>query len=124
MAAQTTSYTGSDRFNYNGRGITGFLNVTSNPGGAETLTLALQVKDELGGDGYITVATSGAIAVFGAGAASTGVEVIQVYPGAVETAALTGWTTQAIKVPRSYRWLVTHSASGAWSYTLADCVDL
>lgn len=123
-AAQTTSYTGSDRVNYNGRGITGYLNVTVNPGGAETLTFALQVKDEAGGDGYVTVASSGAISVFGTGAGATGLEVIMVYPGAVETAGITGWTTQALKLPKTYRWLVTHSASGAWSYTIADCVEV
>lgn len=123
-AAATTSYTGSDRTNNNGRGIIGYLGVTVNPGAAETLTFALQVKDEAGGDGYVTVVTSGAIAVFGSGAAATGLEVICAYPGAVETTGLTGWTSQALFLPRTYRWLVTHSAAGAWTYTVADNLGL
>lgn len=121
--AQTASYTGSDRTNHNGSAIYGFLNVTVNPGGAETLTFALQLKDEAGGDGYVTVASSGAIAVFGTGAGATGLEVILCGPGAAETAAITGFTTQSLWLPRTYRWIVTHSASGAWTYTIADNIS-
>lgn len=119
----TGSFTGSDRTNHNGRGVTGYLNVTVNPGGAQTLTFNLQIKDEAGSDGYVTIATSGALAVFGAAAAATGLEVIMTYPGAAETAALVGWTTQSLKMSRTYRWTVVHSGAGAWTYTVADVVE-
>ena len=119
---QATTYTGSDRANYNGRGVTGFLNVTANPGGAQTLTFTLEVKDELGGDAYVAVATSGAVLAAG----GLGLFMIQCYPGDAVTAtvAIANVYTQVLKLPRTYRWIVTHSGAGNWSYTVADCVDL
>lgn len=120
--AQTTSYTGSDRTNYNGRGLTAFLNVTVNPGGAQTVEFILQVKDATGGAGYLTVLTSGAVLAAG----GTGLFVLQCYPGAAvtATAAITNLYTQVLAVPRTYRFLVTHSGAGAWTYTLADNVSM
>jgi len=113
----TSSQSSSDFVNWNAKGIIVYTNVTVNPGSAQTLTINLQAKDEVGGDGYYTVATSGAIAVFGAAAGATGLEVICCYPGASETAALAGWTTQALPLPRTWRVSVTHSDAGAWTYT-------
>lgn len=117
-AARVITTASPDQTNYNARGVQVFCNVTGNPGGAETLTVQLQVKDSVGA-GYYTVATSGAISVFGAGAASTGLEVIDLFPGAAETAALAGWTTQGLQLPRTWRVNVAHSASGSWTYSVS-----
>lgn len=115
-AARTATTASSNQTNYNNRGVIVYLDVSVNPGGAETLTLQLQYRDETSGN-FVTVATSGAIAVFGSAGGATGTEVIALYPGAAETAALAGFTTQALPLSRSWRINVVHSAGGSWTYS-------
>lgn len=119
VVAGTGTVVTSDVTNYNAKGVIIYTSVTTNPGAAQTLTINLQVKDEGGNDEYYTVATSGAIAVFGAAAGATGLEVVACCPGAAETAALVGWTTQALPLPRTWRVQVVHSGAGAWSYKVS-----
>jgi hypothetical protein len=120
-AARVGTAATADQTNYNAKGVIVFINVTVNPGGGETLTFQLQVKDPVGA-GYVTVATSGAIAVFGAAAGATGLEVLDLFPGAAETAALAGWTTQALHLSRTWRVNVLHSAASSWTYSVAASI--
>ncbi len=98
-----------DQVNYNGRAVYVRLKVTVNPGGAETLTLAVEWKPTSGD--YLTLATSGVL--FAAG--GTGDYVILI--GADTAAAANDIDqTQAYPMPRSWRANVTHSAAGNWTY--------
>ena len=110
-AARTTTTLSPDITNFNGRGAYIYLIVTAHPGGGETLSL--EVDDKSGG-GY-----GGSVVQFGVVAtATTGTFVGLVYPGAVETVAVSRLFVQAIPFPRIGRVAVVHSASGSWTYSL------
>lgn len=114
IRAATTN--GPDTTNYNARGCLVFLNVTANPGGAETLTVNLQMKDSVTGV-YKTIASSPALS-----AAANGAYVCSFYPGA--TAAVTGTSGLSANVPtvlpETYRVQVAHSAAGNWTYSVGQ----
>jgi len=98
--------------NFNARGLVLALNVTVNPGGAQTLTLSLQAV--INGVSYnINLGVANA---FAGGAGSS---ILVFYPGAAT--AWTGGTehlTFQAPVPRAWTATVTHSAAGSWTYTL------
>ena len=118
-AANTTGGAGSDIINYNARGLIAFLSVTVNPGAAETLNLLVQVKDEAGDDVYTTIASTGVLAVFGPAAGATGTELLVLDRGIAETQAVVGLQIQNLPIGKTFRFNVTHSSTGAWTYKVS-----
>lgn len=118
-ASRATTTSSSDQTNYSGRGVYLYLNVTVNPGGAETLTLNVQIKDPVSGT-YLTVYSTGALTTFGGGA--TGMEVIMLYPGISEASAIANSAPQPIALPRTWRVNIVHSAGGSWTYSVGGHV--
>ncbi len=109
-AARTAATPTPDQINYNGRGVVLLLNVTANPGGAETLTVSIEAK--IGGV-YRTMTAFPATA-----AAANATYLYLLYPGIVETVAVANLEPQALVLPRGWRGVVTPSASGSWTYQL------
>ena len=107
----------------NHMGVRLFLNVTANPGGAETLTVSVDMVDPALNpvSGYAAPASSTrTITAFPATtAAASGTYVYELYPGGVETAATANHEVQGGTLPSFWRPTVTHSASGSWTYSLA-----
>ena len=118
-AARTATTNSSDVTNYNWRFLTLYLNVTVNPGGAETLTVSINGKDVVA-SGYGPLAS---YAAFGA-AGGTGLTVYQFGPGLVDTLALANFEVQAGILPRIFRVTVTHSAAGSWTYSVGAALTL
>lgn len=103
----------ADLVNYNSRGLWAFLNVTVNPGGAQTLTLSVDGKDPVA-SGYQAVTAFTAVLAGG----GTGLFAFQVYPGAALTTAVSSDQSQGVVLPRTFRITVTHSGAGAWTYSV------
>ena len=114
-AARTTALqgTGPDQGNTRSRGVYLFLDVTANPGGAETLTVAIQIKDKVSGK-YRTIT-----AFTAAAAATNATYIYALYPSVTETAATANLEVQSLPLPALWRAVVTPSASGSWTYSLA-----
>lgn len=110
--ARTTTQTTGDFTMRWGTGAWFLLNVTANPGGAETLTFALQVKDGNNG-AYKTITAFAATAAAANAAYSYGI-----FPGAVVTSAIGNTLVQGLPLSRQYRVVVTHSGAGSWTYSL------
>ena len=98
-------------------GVRLFLNATANPGGAETLTVSIEMVDPVAyKDGTVV---SSAITAFAATAAAANDEyVYELYPGSVETSATANHEVQGGSLPTLWRVKVTHSGAGSWTYTL------
>jgi hypothetical protein len=119
-AARTATPTIANITNYNARGIRLFLNVTATPNNAETLTVSIEWVDPVSAAvkaltafPAITATTLGA-----APAAGSRELVFELYPGAVETAAVANHEVQGGSLPRTLHPKVTHSATGSWTYSL------
>jgi hypothetical protein len=117
-AARTATNTTAIQTDREHRGVRLFLNVTANPGGAETLTVSLNMVDPItgGAAGGVTRAITAWPATT---AATSATYVYELYPGAVETAATANHEVQGGTLPIFYSVTVTHSASGSWTYALA-----
>lgn len=114
-AARTTTTVSATQTNYNARNVVLALNVTVNPGGAETLRLDLQGSPD-GGTIWYTVA-NGTASAFGGAA---GDQIVSVGPG--DSAGWndgTGSTGRATSCPRTWRARVTHSGAGSWTYSVS-----
>lgn len=111
-AARTASVQGPTQTNHNARGVLITINVTANPGGAETLTLNLMVHDPVSGN------NNTGIAVLATVAASNGVYRLLVYPGASGTPNGTTNKAYALAVPRTWSPYVAHSGSSSWTYSV------
>ena len=111
-AARTATTNSADLTNHNARGVLVFLDVTVNPGGAETLLMSVEVKDPISGK-YHNLEAGNANAFGG----TTGDELIVVYPG---SSLAEDGVDQAAEYPlgRTYRITITHSAGGTWNYSL------
>ena len=115
-AARTTTTAGAVQTNYNSRGVIACLNITANPGAAETLTIQIVNQSALGGTrilGSVAIATG-----------TNGNFLFIVYPGAVETIASTGVDATALPIGRTWYCQIAHSASGSWTYSLTYSVIL
>ena len=110
-AARVATTNSADFTNYDARGVMLHLNITANPGAAETLTVQLQMKDPVSG-------TYRNVTAFPATATSNTDYIYTVYPGATETAAVAQFEVQGVPVPRTWRIAVTHSAAGSWTYSV------
>ena len=120
-SASRNSSTGTPtQINANARGVILFLNVTGNPGGAETLSLAIGLVDPVSGVGSNWPYQSPAFP-----ANTNGFYKFIVYPGG--TAALanpTVNTSMSGVLPRQWTAQVSHSGAGAWTYSLGFALIL
>jgi len=91
------------------------LDVTANPGGAETLQIVLRVLDPVSGD-QIAYAQATADA-FGGG---TGNQLLVVGPGAATT-PISGFgsVSAELPIPRIFLTRIIHSAAGSWTYSVS-----
>ena len=111
-AARTAGTAGIDVVTYNARGIALLLEVTANPGGAETLSLKLQVK--LPSGTYADLADAGVLFT-----AANGAKGLIVYPGVLAADHAAGMVGKSAAITgRTVRPYVTHSAAGSWTYRL------
>lgn len=112
-AARTATTNSKDVFAFKtDAGVIVYLNVSANPGGAETLTVAIQGQDPATGN-WITLTAYPATA-----AAANAAYTYELHPGAAETTALANHEASAGVLPRTFRVKVTHSAAGSWTYTV------
>jgi hypothetical protein len=110
--AATTSQTSGDFATDRCMGGIFYLNITSNPGGAETLQLFIQAKDPISGN-YRSVTAYPACT-----AATNNVFPHFIFPGAFHNSAHTTSHAWGTFLPDDFRIVITHSASGAWTYTV------
>jgi hypothetical protein len=117
-SSRSSSQNSPDQVNYNARGVLVLLNVTANPGGAETLTLELQAKNGVTST-YFPLVNTGAVIT-----AANGMRGLIVYPGVVETVAGADLWVQGLALPRNWRVAVQNSGAGSWTYSLAATLML
>jgi hypothetical protein len=111
-AARTASTNTADQTNYNHRGVIVHLDITANPGGAETLTVEIYAKCPASGEYHLMTG-------FPAVAAATNAHYAYVlYPAAVETVNAARTEIQGLVLPRTWRARILHSAAGSWTYSL------
>lgn len=108
----TTTQTGTDQTNYNGRGLIVVLDMTVNAGSAGSVTLTIQGKDAASGKYYTLLV--------GAAVVSVSTNVYYVYPGGPVT---TNVAANA-PLPRTWRVLATANNANATSYTIGASVIL
>lgn len=111
-AARTATINSPDQTNFNEKGVVIFLDVTVNPGGAETLQVIIQARDPVSGD-YVDLLDDGAQALGGA----PGKRTLIVYPAAAAAAAGID-SAVGFPLPRTWRVRVVHSAGGSWTYSV------
>lgn len=124
-AARTATTNGADQTNYNGRGVALTINVTVEAA-TETLSLKVQGKDPISSN-YFDIVDFGV--VYNATTdAPTITRTFVMYPGvlAADFIGITGNGTSGKSglLPRTWRPVVTHSASGSFTYSLASAVIL
>lgn len=107
--ARTTTATSPTQTNFNGRGVILTLDVTANPGGAETLSVNVGAIDAVGKKKYV--------AAVSIPAATNGTYLIVLYPG-INPPALTGVTPISSVIPRRWDVTIAPSGSGSWTYGL------
>lgn len=112
-AARTATTNSPDQTNHNVRGFALILNVTANPGAAETLSLKIQAKDPVSGS-YVDVVDFGVIVT-----AANGTFYVIAYPGIADADHVAAVVAKSAVLPRTWRAVVTHSAAGSWTYSLA-----
>ena len=110
-AARVATTSGAGQTNFNARGVMLFLNVTANPGAAETLTVSIEFEDPVSG-------AFQALTAFAATATANASYAYVLYPGAVETSLVAELEVQGLPLPRNWRVTVTHSAAGSWTYSV------
>lgn len=104
----TTTQTGADQVNYNGRGVKVVLNMATI--GTGSVTLAIQGKDAASGQ-YYAILTGAAIV-------GNSVNVYTVYPGLPATANVSANDL----LPRTWRVVVTANNANATTYTVGASV--
>jgi hypothetical protein len=109
-AGATTSQTGADQTNYNGRGIQVVLDMTTV--GTGSVTLTIQGKDAASGKYYTLLA--------GAAVTTNSTNVYTVYPGAPTTANVSA----SVPLPRVWRVITTANNANATTYTVGASVLL
>ena len=104
----TTTQTGADQTNYNGRGAVVVLDMTTV--GTGSVTLSVQGKDVASGK-YYTIIT-------GAAVVTNSTNVYRIYPGLTAVAN----TTVSDILPRTWRVVVTANNANATTYTVGASV--
>lgn len=98
------------------KGLYLFLDISKAPAAADTLTLAIEVKDEASGK-YVPLTAFAASKKGEELEAGTTLAFI-LGAAAAETAAVANVEGQALPLPRHFRVKVTHSGAGKWTYSL------
>lgn len=113
-AARTATTISPIQTNHNARGVHLFLDISANPGGADTLSLLLY------GVNPVTGLRAAAIANVAVPAATSGLFELQVYPGINNGTLAAGAATvsKPFTVPRSWLAQVTHSGATSFTYSL------
>lgn len=106
--AATTSQTGADQTNYNGRGLQVVLDMTTV--GTGSVTITIQGKDAASGKYYTLLV--------GAAVVTNSTNVYTVYPGAPTTANVSA----AFPLPRTWRVITTANNANAATYTVGASV--
>lgn len=106
----TTSQTGADQTNYNGRGVIAVLDMTN--AGTGSVTLTIQGKDAASGKYYTLLA--------GAAVTSNSTNVYTVYPGAPATANVSANSP----LPRTWRVITTANNANACTYKVGASIIL
>lgn len=107
-AGATTSQTGADQTNYNGRGLQVVLDMTVV--GTGSVTLTIQGKDAASGKYYTLLA--------GAAVVTNSTNLYTVYPGAPTTAN----ASASLPLPRVWRVITTANNANATTYTVGASV--
>lgn len=107
-AGATTSQTGADQTNYNGRGLQVVLDMTNV--GTGSVTLTIQGKDAASGKYYTLLV--------GAAVTTNSTNVYTVYPGAAATANVSA----PMPLPRVWRVITTANNANAATYTVGASV--
>ncbi len=115
-AVRAVTTNGADQTNYNSRGVMLLLSVTVEAA-AETLSLKIQAKDSVS-SGYADYVDFGVI--YNAATAAPGVFAAVVYPGMLAADLISGAIGKSAPLPRVWRPVITHSASGNWTYSLSS----
>ncbi len=116
-AARTATTNSADQSSTT-RGVILYVDFTATPNNAETATVSIQGKDPVSGK-YQTITVFTALVASALGATpTTETYLFTLCPGAAETAATAKHEVQALALPRYWRVVVTHSASGSWTYSV------
>jgi hypothetical protein len=111
-AVRAATTNASDQTNYNARGVLVVLDITANPGGAETLQMVIQSR-------AIVAANYSELATYPVTAAAANATYFYIlYPGSAETIATGRLEIQGLPLPRTWRPRIVHSAGGNWTYTV------
>lgn len=111
-AARTATTYGPDIPAVSHVGALVYLNVTAQPGGAETLSLQIQALNSMTGD-YITICDFGVLFT-----AATGHKVGMLYPGILAADAPSGVVVKSLRLSTNCRVVVSHSGAGSWTYSV------
>lgn len=105
-----TTFASPDIVAHNARGVIGFLNVTAVPG-TITVNGRFQYKDPISGN-YASAPSGGAPGFNDSVSVSTSVTALLVFQLGNHNSAFT------MNVPRTFRFLVTHSGAGDFTYSV------
>lgn len=117
--ASNTQLVSADQTNFNHRGITVYINITSTTGTAVNTSVQIQVKDPIAGQ-YFNIGSVSAPAITGSGANT---QIIQLYPGLINNSAVSYTTVNAV-LPRTFRILMSNqnalgnTVTGSVNYSL------
>jgi hypothetical protein len=104
----TTSQTGTDQININGKGVKVVLDMTNV--GTGSVTLTIQGKDVVSGKYYTLLA--------GAAVITNSTNVYELYPGLTAVASVSANTT----LPRTWRVITTANLANATTYTVGASI--
>jgi len=115
-AVRTATTLSAALTNYNASAAIFMVEVTVNPGSAETLKFRVLHNDPVSGDDVILYET--ATSTF---SGTVGYAVLHFGPGAVTAGyGQAGWDEEVqLSLPRDYKIQVVHSASGSWTYSVS-----
>lgn len=117
-ASRTATATSDQVVNTSGTGLMLFIDFTTSPNNAETLTPAIEVKDPATGK-WMAITTFTALVSSAIGASpTTQTYIYTLYPSGAETVATAQHEVQALPLPRVWRVKLTHSSTTAWVYTV------
>lgn len=112
-AVRTATTSSPNQTNHNSKGVIIYLNVTANPGGAETLKLSLRYIDISSGAESLDISSITTVA------ATNGLYTLQIYPGTLDTTDnQANNATYSMMLPRTWKATVTPSAAGSFTYSL------
>ncbi len=110
--ARTASQNSADIVNDYGKKLYVYVDVTAQPGGGETLGVALQMRDPVTGD-YVNLINAQTLFT-----AAIGKRVLVCSEGSVDGDYGGAVGALAVLLPRTFRISTVHSGSGSWTYSV------